>query len=75
VDRLYALYVGSDTSPVEAKDTVVLVDADEASWSSWNRFAEQFAADTGARIVRVGDGGVTGPRFFEHIRRSGADRW
>ena len=69
VDRLYALYVGSDTSPVEAKDTVVLVDADEASWSSWNRFAEQFAADTGARIVRVGDGGVTGPRFFEHIRR------
>jgi DNA-binding transcriptional LysR family regulator len=69
VDRLYALCVGSDTSPVEAKDTLVLVDADEASWSSWNRFAEQFAADTGARIMRVDDGGVTGPTFFEHIRR------
>jgi DNA-binding transcriptional LysR family regulator len=68
-DRLYALSVGSDTSPVDAKDTLVLVDSDEATWSSWNRYAEQFAADTGARIVRVDDGGVTGPTFFEHIRR------
>ena len=63
VDRLYALCVGSDVSPVEAKDTAVLLDADEASWSSWNRYAEQFAGDTGARVVRVDDGGVTGPRF------------
>src|SRR6478672_9367456 len=63
-DRLYALCVGSDTSPVEAKDTLVLLDADEASWSSWNRFAEQFAADTGASNMRVDDGGVTGPTFF-----------
>jgi DNA-binding transcriptional LysR family regulator len=69
VDRLYALSAGSDTSPVEARDTLVLLDADEATWSSWNRYAEQFAADTGARIVRVDDGGVTGPTLFEHIRR------
>jgi DNA-binding transcriptional LysR family regulator len=69
VDRLYALSVGTDTAPVAAKDTLVLVDADAASWSSWNRYAEQFAADTGARLVRVDDGGVTGPTFFEHIRR------
>ena len=69
VDRLYALSVGSDTSPVEASDTLVLLDADEATWSSWNRYAEQFAADTGARIVRVDDGGVTGQEFFEHVRR------
>jgi DNA-binding transcriptional LysR family regulator len=69
VDRLYALCVGSDTSPVEASDTLVLLDADEATWSSWNRYAEQFAADTGARIVRVDDGGVTGQAFFEHVRR------
>jgi DNA-binding transcriptional LysR family regulator len=69
VDRLYALSTGSDTSPVEAKDTLVVLDADEATWSSWNRYAEQFAADTGAGIVRVDDGGVTGPTFFEHIRR------
>jgi len=71
VDPLYALSVGSDTSPVEARETLVLLDADEASWSSWNRYAEQFAADTGARIVRVDDGGVTGPTFFEHVRRLG----
>jgi DNA-binding transcriptional LysR family regulator len=68
-DRLYALSVGADTSPVEAKDTLVLLDADEAAWSSWNRYAEQFAADTGARTVRVDDGGITGQEFFEHIRR------
>jgi hypothetical protein len=69
VDRLYALSIGSDISPVEARDTLVLLDADEATWSSWNRYAEQFAADTGARIVRVDDGGITGPTLFEHIRR------
>jgi DNA-binding transcriptional LysR family regulator len=69
VDPLYALSVGSDTSPVEARDTLVLLDADEASWSSWNRYAEQFAADTGARIVRVDDGGVAGREYFEHVCR------
>jgi DNA-binding transcriptional LysR family regulator len=69
VDRLYAVCVGSDTSPVDAKDTVVLLDADTDTWSSWNRYGEQFAADTGARTVRVDDGGVTGQEFFEHVRR------
>jgi DNA-binding transcriptional LysR family regulator len=69
VDRLYALSVGSDTSPVDAIDTVVLLDSDTATWSSWNRYGKQFAADTGARIVQVDDGGVTGPTFFEHVRR------
>jgi DNA-binding transcriptional LysR family regulator len=68
-DRLYAVSVGTDISPVAAKDTLVLVDTDEASWSSWNRYAEQFAADSGARLVRIDDGGVTGPTFFEHVRR------
>lgn len=71
VDHLYALCAGSDTAPVEAKDIVVLVDTDTATWSSWNRYAEQFAADTGARIMRTDDGGVTGPTFFEHVRRLG----
>ena len=69
VDRLYALCVGSDTSPVAAKDTLVLVDDDAASWSSWNRYGEQFAAATGARVMRTDDGGVTGPTFFEHVRQ------
>lgn len=69
VDRLYALCVGTDDSPVAAKDVVVLADADVASWSSWNRYGEQFAAATGARLMRTDDGGVTGPTFFEHVRR------
>ena len=69
VDRLYALCVGSDTAPVAAKDTLVLVDDDAASWSSWNRYGEQFAAATGARVMRIDDGGVTGPTFFEHVRQ------
>lgn len=71
VDRLYAVCPGADDTPVPAKDTVVLVDTDTASWSSWNRYAEQFAADTGARVMRTDDGGVTGPTFFEHVRRLG----
>ena len=68
-DRLYALSVGADTSPVEARHTTVLLDADEASWSSWNRYALQFARDAGAQVVRVDDGGVTGSTFFDHVRR------
>lgn len=71
VDRLYALSAGPDTAPVAAKDIVVLVDTDSATWSSWNRYAEQFAAATGARVMRTDDGGVTGPTFFEHVRRLG----
>lgn len=71
VDRLYALSPAPDTAPVAAKDIVVLVDTDSATWSSWNRYAEQFAAVTGARVMRTDDGGVTGPTFFEHVRRLG----
>jgi DNA-binding transcriptional LysR family regulator len=68
-DRLYALSPGVESSPIQARDVTVLVDADEASWSSWNRYAEQFARDTGAHVVRVDDGGVTGSTFFDHVRR------
>jgi hypothetical protein len=35
----------------------VLVDTDESAWSSWDRFADELAAHTGARIVRIDDGG------------------
>jgi hypothetical protein len=69
VDRLYALDAGGGTGAVRAADTLVLIDDDAASWSSWNRYAEQFAAATGARIMRTDDGGVTGPTFFEHVRQ------
>lgn len=68
-DRLYAVGVGTDTDEVAASDIAVLVDADAASWSSWNLFAEEFARDTGARIARIDDGGITGTAFFDHVRR------
>ena len=68
-DRLYAVAPGTDTSPVRARDTAVLVDADETSWLSWNRYAEEFLADTGATRVPIDDGGITGPAFFDHVRR------
>ncbi|MCV7363427.1 LysR family transcriptional regulator [Mycolicibacterium neworleansense] len=71
VDRLYALSAGTDESPVTARDTTVLIDTDAASWSSWNRYGEQFAAAFGAPVMRTDDGGVTGPTFFEHVRRLG----
>jgi DNA-binding transcriptional LysR family regulator len=62
----------SSTEPVAAQNVRVLVDADESAWSSWNRFAEEFAAHTGARIVRIDDGGITGDAFYVHVRRIGA---
>jgi DNA-binding transcriptional LysR family regulator len=63
--------VGSP-EPIAAQRVKVLVDADESAWSSWNRFAEEFAAHAGARIVRIDDGGVTGDAFYAHVRRIGA---
>ncbi|MER5912866.1 LysR family transcriptional regulator [Streptomyces sp. NPDC001982] len=70
-DRLYAVSTGPDSSDVPARDTAVLLDDDTTSWSSWNAYAEDLAQDTGARTVCVSDGGITGPAFFDHVRRSG----
>ncbi|TFV57156.1 LysR family transcriptional regulator [Mycobacterium sp. PS03-16] len=68
-DRLYAVDVDGGEQPVDAAEVLVLVDADAASWSSWNRYGKQFASATGARVMRTDDGGVTGPTFFEHVRQ------
>jgi DNA-binding transcriptional LysR family regulator len=68
-DRLYTVATGDDTSDVRARDTAVLLDEGTTSWSSWNVYAEQLARDTGARAVRISDGGITGPAFFDHVRR------
>lgn len=69
-DLLYAVSpVGEPNEPVAAKNLVVLLDSDIASWSSWNRYGVEFAHDTGAQTVHIDDGGVTGPAFFEHVRR------
>ncbi|GHH30548.1 LysR family transcriptional regulator [Lentzea cavernae] len=67
-DRLYAVAVGTDTSPVKAGDIAVLVDDDVTSWQSWNDYAEEFAKDTGARVRRIHNGAITGPAFFDHVR-------
>jgi DNA-binding transcriptional LysR family regulator len=69
VDRLHAVCVGDDERPVRAADVVVPVDDDQNSWSSWNVYAELFARDTGARVVRISDGGITGEAFVDHVRR------
>jgi DNA-binding transcriptional LysR family regulator len=70
-DRLYAVAPGTNTSPVRARNTAALVDADETSWLSWNTYAEEFLADTGATRIAIDDGGITGPAFFDHVRRLG----
>ncbi|GLY46637.1 LysR family transcriptional regulator [Lentzea sp. NBRC 102530] len=67
-DRLYAVAVGSDTSPVRAEDIAVLVDDDVTSWQSWNDYAEEFARDTGCKVRRIHNGAITGPAFFDHVR-------
>jgi DNA-binding transcriptional LysR family regulator len=68
-DRLYAVATGQDTGEVPARETSVLLDDDVTSWSSWNAYAEEMAHETGARAVRISDGGITGPAFFDHVRR------
>jgi DNA-binding transcriptional LysR family regulator len=77
-DRLYAVAVavggnggnGGNGGEVDAGETLVLLDEDSTSWSSWNAYAEELARATGARAVRISDGGVTGPAFFDHVRRA-----
>lgn len=68
-ERMNAVAPGPETSDVKARDIAVLVDDDVASWDSWNIWVEEFAADSGARLVRITDGGITGPAFFDHVRR------
>lgn len=67
-DRLYAVSVGTDTSPVRARDVIALIDDDERTWSSWNIYADCFARETGAGALRISDGGIVGPAFHDHVR-------
>ncbi|MFJ8151579.1 LysR family transcriptional regulator [Streptomyces sp. NPDC094468] len=68
-DRLYAVAKASDTGDVPARETDVLIDDDTTSWASWNGYAEELTRAVGARAVRISDGAVTGPAFFDHVRR------
>jgi DNA-binding transcriptional LysR family regulator len=69
-EPLQAVLCGvSSAEPVAAARSTVLVDADESAWWSWNRYAEEFSAHTGARIVKIDDGGIRGDAFYAHVRR------
>jgi DNA-binding transcriptional LysR family regulator len=68
-DRLYAVAKGTDTSDLPAPDTDILIDDDITSWASWNVYAEELTQAVGARAVRISDGAVTGPAYFDHVRR------
>jgi DNA-binding transcriptional LysR family regulator len=70
-DRLFAISTGGEAGPVRARDTTVLIDADETSWSSWNRWALAMARETGAKVEHVSEGGSTGHAFHDHVRRLG----
>jgi DNA-binding transcriptional LysR family regulator len=50
----------------------VLVDADLTSWDAWNQFGREFAEATGARVVEIDDGGITGSGFHDHCRKLNA---
>ncbi len=54
---------------VAAADTTVLIDVDEASWWSWNRYAYAFAEANQASVTNIDDGGIAGPAFFDHVSR------
>ena len=54
---------------VTAAETTVLVDVDEASWWSWNRYASAFAVTNQASVTNIEDGGIVGPAFFDHVIR------
>jgi DNA-binding transcriptional LysR family regulator len=54
---------------VAASEITVLVDVDEASWWSWNRYASAFAKANQASVTNIDDGGIAGPAFFDHVAR------
>ncbi|MFJ2197596.1 LysR family transcriptional regulator [Streptomyces violaceusniger] len=69
-ERLYAVSAGQDTGEVRARDIDVLLDDDTTTWLSWNDYAGRLAEEAGVPAVRITDGGITGPVFFDHVRRS-----
>jgi DNA-binding transcriptional LysR family regulator len=57
---------------IEAARLNVLHDDDLTSWDAWNQFAVDFVDATGCRLVRIEDGGITGPGFHQHCQRLNA---
>ena len=50
----------------------VLLDADLTSWDAWNQFGREFAEATGARVLEIDGGGITGRGFHDHCRKLNA---
>ncbi|WP_328443225.1 LysR family transcriptional regulator [Amycolatopsis sp. NBC_00438] len=73
IETLPAILPGDHRSAraevVPAPAVSVLVDSDQSSWLAWNEFALEYAAASGARVVHIDDGGVTGQAFFDHVTR------
>jgi hypothetical protein len=74
-ERLHAVmpraHRATRAKSVPAADITVLIDIDEASWWSWNRFAFAFANANQASVTNIDDGGIAGPAFFDHVARLG----
>lgn len=66
-EPLHAVKPGA-AEPIPADEVTVLVDPAMATWSSWNAYAAAFATETGARVSRIDDGGITGDAFYAHVR-------
>jgi DNA-binding transcriptional LysR family regulator len=61
--------VGRKDKTVQARKLRVFVDADLTSWQAWNDFAMEFAEATGARVMHIDDGGITGSAFHDRALR------
>jgi DNA-binding transcriptional LysR family regulator len=61
-----------NTSPIAASRLRVLIDGGLSSWDAWDQFARAFTEQTGARLVEIDDGGITGEGFHEWCRRLNA---
>jgi DNA-binding transcriptional LysR family regulator len=59
-------------SPIAATRLRVLIDGGLTSWDAWDKFARAFSEQTGARIVEIDDGGISGEGFYEWCRKLNA---
>jgi DNA-binding transcriptional LysR family regulator len=57
---------------IAASQLRILIDRGLTSWDAWDQFARAFTEQTGARLVEINDGGITGEGFYEWCRRLNA---
>jgi hypothetical protein len=54
---------------VPRNEVSVLIDVDDVSWRSWKRYAAAFAKANQESVIKIDDGGITGPAFLDHVAR------